>query len=195
MRSNAVPAVHLGHVKEDFSHHVGALDEAKVILQAVDHALVFDRGSGVLEADGASDECARALHGGHLEADLVAGGKGDVALDVRLREGEEEALSAVLVRDAALHFALRLLVRVRLGGDGADDALLRHDHLGRDLAHDARDRLARPAVVGHLELDGVADLQVLDVAVELAEVEEQAGLTVAALDEAVRVLKIVDQLG
>ena len=83
---------------------------------------------------------------------------------------------------------------MRLRGHGTDDALLRHDHLGRDLAHEARDRLARPAIVGHLELYGVADLQVLDVAVELAEVEEQAGLPIAALDEAVRVLKIVDMI-
>ena len=122
---------------------------------------------------------------------LVAGCKGDVALDVRLCEGEEEALPAVLVRDAAVHLVLGLGIPVRLGGDGADDALLRHDDLGGDLADEAGDGLARPAVVGHLELDGVAYLQVLDVAVELAEVEEKAGLAVAALDEAVRVLKRV----
>ena len=39
MRSNAIAAVHLGHVEEDFSNNVGALDEPKIILQAVDHAL------------------------------------------------------------------------------------------------------------------------------------------------------------
>ena len=39
VRSNAVPAIHLGHVKEDLSYHVGALDEPEIILQAVDHAL------------------------------------------------------------------------------------------------------------------------------------------------------------
>ena len=39
VRSNAIAAVHLGHVEEDFSNNVGALDEPKIILQAVDHAL------------------------------------------------------------------------------------------------------------------------------------------------------------
>ena len=64
-------------------------------------------------------------------------------------------------------------------------------HFGGNFGDVACDGFSGPAVVGHLELDGVAYLQVLDVAVELAEVEEQAGLAVAALDEAVRVLKRV----
>ena len=101
VRSNAVTAVHLGHVEEDFPYHVSALNEAKIILQAVDHALnhkkdfdykwlqrqviflylVFYRGSRVLETDGASNECARALHCGHLEAHL----KGDLVLQPSIR--------------------------------------------------------------------------------------------------------------
>ena len=62
-------------------------------------------------------------------------------------------------------------------------------NIGGDLGDQARDGLPGPPVVGHLELDGVADLEVLDVAVELGEVEEQARLAVAALDEAVGVLR------
>ena len=61
VRSNAIAAVHLGHVEEDFSNNVGALDEPKIILQAVDHALNHVKWWLVIEendyACGASKKC------------------------------------------------------------------------------------------------------------------------------------------
>ncbi len=67
--------------------------------------------------------------------------------------------------------------------------------LGRYLGDSRGNRFAGATIVGHLELDGIANLQMLDVAVKLAEVEEQAGLPLAALDKAVRVKQLLDDAG
>ena len=64
-------------------------------------------------------------------------------------------------------------------------------HFGGNFGDVACDGFSSPAVVGHLELDGVSDLEVLDGAVELREVKEEASLAVAALDEPIRVEQLL----
>lgn len=130
-----------------------------------------------------------------MKADFVARPERNVPLDIVLGVREEEALAAVLVADAALGVADDGALRAELGGDVTGDALLAEDDLGRDLGDGAGDGLAGAAVVRHLELDGVADLQVLDVAAELAEVKEEARLPLAALNEPVRVQQLLDDAG
>lgn len=125
---------------------------------------------------------------GDLKADFVASTKRNVALDVVLGVGKEEALAAVLVADATLGVTggggARAL-GAKLGGDVSGDALLAENDLRRNLGNGAGDGLAGAPVVGHLKLHRVADLQMLDVAAELAEVEEEPRLALAALDEPV----------
>lgn len=72
----------------------------------------------------------------------------------------------------------KYLVRVR-------DIVIGKD-LVTDLGDGGSDRLARPAIIRHLELDRVSQFQVLDVPIELAVVEEESCLSLAALDESVR---------
>ena len=62
-------------------------------------------------------------------------------------------------------------------------------HFGGNLGDVAGDGLAGPAIVGHLEFHRVTDLEVLNIPLKLGEVEEEASLTVAALDESVRMLR------
>lgn len=51
------------------------------------------------------------------------------------------------------------------------------------------DRLARPSIVRHLKFDRIADFQMLDVATELAEMEEQSSLSLTALNKSVWMLQ------
>ena len=62
-------------------------------------------------------------------------------------------------------------------------------HFWCNLGDVARDRFASPAIVCHLKLNGVADLQMFDGAVKLGKVEEKPGLAVATLDKSVGMLK------
>ena len=57
------------------------------------------------------------------------------------------------------------------------------------------DGAATPSVVRHLELDSVPDLDSLNVSLELAVVEEEASLALAALHEAVRVQQLLYDAG
>lgn len=66
-------------------------------------------------------------------------------------------------------------------------------HFRRDLGDHGSDWFSGPPVVGHLELDRVPDLEVLDVSVELRKVEKQTSLPIAALDKAVRMLKMTKE--
>lgn len=68
-------------------------------------------------------------------------------------------------------------------------------HLGRDLGNCGGDRFTGATIVRHLEFDRIANLEVLRVATELAEVEKKASLPLAALDETVRVEKLLDNAG
>lgn len=63
---------------------------------------------------------------GYLKADFVARTERHVPLDVIFGVGQEEALPAVLVADAALRIAPRSF-RLQLSGHCAGDPLLAHD--------------------------------------------------------------------
>lgn len=124
------------------------------------------------------------LVGGNLKRDLVSRSQGDIALDVILAIRQEEAFATVFVANATL----RVRRLGQLGGDYAEHTLFTQYHLRCNLSDSAGYRFASAPVVSHFKLNRVTYFEVLDVAVELAEVEEEPSLPVTALDEAVRVL-------
>lgn len=121
---------------------------------------------------------------GNLKRNLVSRSEGDVALDIILAVGQEKALATVFVANAPLRFGWA----AQLGGDHAEHTLFAQHHLRCDLGDCAGNGFAGTPVVRHLKFNRVTYFEVLYVAVELAEVEEEPSLPVAALDEAVRVL-------
>lgn len=132
------------------------------------------------------------LIGGNLEADLVSGAQRHVALYIVLVVRQKEALAAILVANPTsgrlATSACRRVVRLKLGGHRARHAFLGQHHFRCNLRHLAGNRFASASIVSHLELDGIADLQMLDVAAELGKVEKEARLALAALNKAIRVL-------
>ena len=181
----------LVQVEDDLLDHVCSLNEPISLFHAVDNPLVLDRCGWILQSDSLGSKVSWSLDCRHLEADLLTSGKGHVALHVDDVEREEETLAPVLIADPALHLrAVRW--HLHLGGDCSDHPLLAHHHLGGDLAHPRGDRLACASVIGHLELHGIADLEVLYVAVKLREVEEEPGLSITALYKAVAVEQLLN---
>lgn len=62
-------------------------------------------------------------------------------------------------------------------------------YLWSDFRNRTGNRLPGSAVIGHLKLDRVSQLQVLDGAFKLAKVEKEPGLALTALYESIRMLK------
>jgi len=62
-------------------------------------------------------------------------------------------------------------------------------HIGRNLADEASYRFTSPTIVGHFKFHWIPNLQMLNVAVELREMKEQASLAITTLYESIRVLK------
>lgn len=139
------------------------------------------------------------LSGGDLEADFVPRSKRDVSLNVVLIIGQKEALAAILVANAAHSF--RNALSAKLSGHSPRYPFLTHylkkllkrmwanlitydaNNFRRDFRYSARNRLPGPSVVRHLKFNRIANLQMLDIAVKLTEVEKQAGLSFTALDK------------
>lgn len=205
--------VRLGKVEKDLLHHIGTLNKPERVLHRADHPAVLHRMGRILQPDMAGSQVAPTrekksrinlsplslpptpllpLIGGNLKADLVASPQRDVPLDVVFGIRKEEALAPVLIANPAGRGVARTRqrqLRLQLGGNRPGDALLRQDHLRRNLRHLASDGLPRATIVRHLELNRVANLQMLDGAPKLGKVEKQPGLALAALNKPVRMLQ------
>ena len=64
-----------------------------------------------------------------------------------------------------------------------------HYHFGSYLGNGTSNRFSVAAIIRHFKLDRIADLQVLDISIELTKVKKQSSLSFAALNEAVRMLR------
>lgn len=180
-----------GKVEENLLNHVRPFDEPKRLLHRTHHTTILDGMHRIFQANVTRAQIA-PLIGRNLKANFVAGAQRHVALHVILVVRQEEAFTAILVANAARRRfaagARRRVVRLDLGGHGARHAVFGEHHFGCDLGHLAGNRFAGAPIVGHLKLDGIADFQVLNVSADLREMEEETRLTVATLNEAVRVL-------
>lgn len=176
-----------GEMKENLFDHIGTFDETKRFLHRANNPTVLDWMHRILQTNVARAQIT-ALIGGHLEAHLIAGTQNDIPFDVVLGVRQKEAFSTIFVANSTGCCFTGTSIAFDLGGHGAGNTFFRQNHLRRYLCHLAGNRFARATIVSHLEFDGIADFQVLNVAAELREMEKQTGLPLATLYEAIRVL-------